>query len=105
MFNPECCSDKELTQFKFMGIMFGVAIRTRRPLDLHLASPMWKLLAGMRLTSEDLEEVWEREKVVGVWVVNVSLFSQVDLMFTQTLYSIRDVHKGDISEDDFSEVK
>ena len=41
----------------------------------------------------------------GVWVVNVSLFSQVDLMFTQTLYSIRDVHKEDISEDDFSEVK
>ena len=45
------------------------------------------------------------ERESGVWVVNVSLFSQVDLMFTQTLYSIRDVHKGDISEDDFSEVK
>ena len=37
--------------------MLGVAIRTKRPLDLHLAAPMWKLLAGMSLCSDDLEEV------------------------------------------------
>ena len=59
-------------------------MRTKKPLDLHLAQPMWKLLAGMNLTSEDLEEV--------------------DLMAMRTLYSIRDVHKTDITEDDFSEV-
>ena len=34
------------------------------------------------------------------------LFSlpQVDLMFIQTLYGIRDVHKNGIKEEDFSEV-
>ena len=32
-------------------------MRTKKPLDLHLAQPMWKLLAGMSLTAEDLEEV------------------------------------------------
>lgn len=42
---------------KFLGILLGVAMRTRKPLDLHLALPMWKLLAGMSLTPVDLEEV------------------------------------------------
>ena len=32
-------------------------MRTKKPLDLHLAQPMWKLLAGITLTTEDLEEV------------------------------------------------
>ena len=42
---------------KFLGILFGVAMRTKKPLDLFLAPPMWKLVAGMKLTVEDLEEV------------------------------------------------
>ena len=32
-------------------------MRTKKPLDLFLAPPMWKLVAGMKLTVEDLEEV------------------------------------------------
>ena len=84
VFNPACTSTKDLKHLKFLGVLLGVAMRTKKPLDLHLAQPMWKLLAGMNLTSEDLEEV--------------------DLMAMRTLYSIRDVHKTDITEDDFSEV-
>ena len=67
------------TDSKWLELM-----RTKKPLDLHLAQPMWKLLAGMNLTTDDLEEV--------------------DLLFMRTLYSIRDVHKTDICEEDFSEV-
>ena len=84
IFNPACTSSKDLKHLKFLGILLGVAMRTKKPLDLHLAQPMWKLLAGMNLTTDDLEEV--------------------DLLFMRTLYSIRDVHKTDISEEDFSEV-
>lgn len=84
VFNPACTSTRDLKHLKFLGILLGVAMRTKKPLDLHLAQPMWKLLAGMNLTADDLEEV--------------------DLMFMRTLYSIRDVHKTDITEDDFSEV-
>ena len=57
MFDPTCTSPKDMKHFRFLGILFGVAMRTKKPLDLHLAQPMWKLLAGMTLTSEDLEEV------------------------------------------------
>ena len=57
VFDPTCTSPKDMKHFRFLGILFGVAMRTKKPLDLHLAQPMWKLLAGMTLTSEDLEEV------------------------------------------------
>ena len=57
VFNPSCDSPKDLQNFKFLGILFGVAMRTKKPLDLHLAQPMWKLLAGMNLSCDDLEEV------------------------------------------------
>ena len=43
--------------WRFLGILFGVAIRTKKPLDLHLAPCIWKLIAGMELKVEDLEEV------------------------------------------------
>jgi len=43
--------------FRFLGILLGVAMRTKKPLDLYLAPPVWKQLAGMPLSSDDLEEV------------------------------------------------
>ena len=84
VFNPTCTSSKDMKLFKFLGVLLGVAMRTKKPLDLHLAQPMWKLLAGMNLTIDDLEEI--------------------DLIFIKTLYSIRDLHKTDISEENFSQV-
>ncbi len=65
VFNPSCNSRKDLKHFRFLGILFGVAMRTKKPLDLHLAQPVWKLLAGMALTAEDLEEVGGRESGKG----------------------------------------
>uniref|UniRef100_A0A1X7TGG7 HECT domain-containing protein n=1 Tax=Amphimedon queenslandica TaxID=400682 RepID=A0A1X7TGG7_AMPQE len=81
VFNPECTDFK---LFKFFGILCGVGIRTKRPLNLHLAPPMWKLVAGMNLTIQDLEEI--------------------DLLFTRALVGIRDVDKGGVTEDTFSEM-
>ena len=40
---------------------------------------------------------------ISVWS-SFSPLLQVDLMFMQMLYSIRDVHKGGIKEEEFSEV-
>ena len=51
------CNDEHLMLFKFLGVLLGVAVRTKKPLDLHLAPMVWKQLAGMPLTVEDLEEV------------------------------------------------
>ena len=55
--NPSLNSEEDLSMFKFMGILFGVAVRTKKPLDLHLAPSVWKLLVGIPLRVEDLEEV------------------------------------------------
>ena len=57
MFNPSATVTSSYKYLKFLGLLLGVAMRTRKPLDLHLAQPMWKLLAGMSLTPVDLEEV------------------------------------------------
>ena len=56
-FDPTCTSPKDIRHLKFLGTLFGIAMRTKKPLNLHLARPMWKLLAGMTITPDDLEEV------------------------------------------------
>jgi len=57
LLNPSLSSEEHLRMFRFLGILLGVAVRTKKPLDLYLAPPVWKQLAGMALTSDDLEEV------------------------------------------------
>jgi len=57
LLNPTLTSEEHLRMFGFLGILLGVAVRTKKPLDLYLAPPVWKQLAGMTLTSDDLEEV------------------------------------------------
>ena len=47
----------DTNQFKFLGVLMGIAVRTGSPLSLNLAEPMWKLLAGAALTPGDVTEV------------------------------------------------
>ncbi|XP_060031692.1 probable E3 ubiquitin-protein ligase HERC1 [Erinaceus europaeus] len=84
LFNPSACLDEHLMQFKFLGILMGVAIRTKKPLDLHLAPLVWKQLCCVPLTLEDLEEV--------------------DLLYVQTLNSILHIEDSGITEDSFHEM-
>lgn len=72
-------------QFKFLGILMGVAIRTKKPLDLHLAPVVWKQLCCVPLALEDLEEV--------------------DLLYVQTLNSILHIEDSGITEGSFHEVR
>jgi hypothetical protein len=57
LLNPAAASEEDLVLFKFLGILFGVAVRTKKPLDLHLAPLVWKQLVGISLTPDDIEEV------------------------------------------------
>lgn len=57
MLNPAACSDDHLVQFRFLGILMAVAIRTKKPLDLHLAPWVWKQMCCIPLGAADLEEV------------------------------------------------
>lgn len=84
LFNPSACLDEHLMQFKFLGILMGVAIRTKKPLDLHLAPLVWKQLCCVPLTLEDLEEV--------------------DLLYVQTLNSILHIEDSGITEENFHEM-
>ncbi|XP_061622236.1 probable E3 ubiquitin-protein ligase HERC1 isoform X5 [Phyllopteryx taeniolatus] len=84
LLNPSSCLDEHMLQFKFLGILMGVAIRTKKPLDLHLAPLVWKQLCCIPLLLEDLEEV--------------------DLLYVQTLKSILHIEDGSITEDNFHEM-
>lgn len=85
LLNPSACLDEHMLQFKFLGILMGVAIRTKKPLDLHLAPLVWKQLCCIPLLLEDLEEV--------------------DLLYVQTLKSILHIEDSGITEDNFHEVR
>ena len=41
----------------FVGMLFGIAIRTGSPLSLNIAEPVWKQVAGMPLSLSDLAEI------------------------------------------------
>ncbi|KAE8617132.1 hypothetical protein XENTR_v10008991 [Xenopus tropicalis] len=84
LLNPSSGLDEHLMQFKFLGILMGVAIRTKKPLDLHLAPLVWKQLCCIPLTLEDLEEV--------------------DLLYVQTLNSILHIEDSGITEENFHEM-
>uniref|UniRef100_A0A1A7WGI3 HECT-type E3 ubiquitin transferase n=1 Tax=Iconisemion striatum TaxID=60296 RepID=A0A1A7WGI3_9TELE len=84
LFSPSACLDEHMLQFKFLGILMGVAIRTKKPLDLHLAPLVWKQLCCIPLQLEDLEEV--------------------DLLYVQTLKSILHIEDSGITEDNFHEM-
>ncbi|KAI3377882.1 hypothetical protein L3Q82_008463 [Scortum barcoo] len=84
LLNPSACLDEHMLQFKFLGILMGVAIRTKKPLDLHLAPLVWKQLCCIPLLLEDLEEV--------------------DLLYVQTLKSILHIEDSGITEENFHEM-
>ncbi|XP_076258464.1 putative E3 ubiquitin-protein ligase HERC1 isoform X2 [Rhynchophorus ferrugineus] len=84
LLNPHLTTPQHLTWFKFLGILFGVAIRTKKPLAIPLAPLIWKLIVGEPITVEDLEDT--------------------DYMYVQTLRSIRDINKSGVTAEYFYEV-
>ncbi|XP_030752542.1 probable E3 ubiquitin-protein ligase HERC1 [Sitophilus oryzae] len=84
LLNPHLTTPQYLTWFKFLGILFGVAIRTKKPLAIPLAPLIWKLIVGEPLTVEDLEDT--------------------DSMYVQTLRSIRDIDKSGVTAEYFYEI-
>lgn len=47
-----------------LGMLLGIAVRTGSPLNLNLAEPVWKQLAGMKLSLTDLNEI-DKDYVPG----------------------------------------
>ncbi|XP_069958426.1 probable E3 ubiquitin-protein ligase HERC1 isoform X4 [Cherax quadricarinatus] len=84
LLNPDLAQPHHFMWFKFLGILFGIAIRTKKPLALPLAPLVWKLLAGIAPSSADLEEV--------------------DVEYMQSLRAIRDIDQDGVTEDTFHDV-
>nr|XP_015798394.2 probable E3 ubiquitin-protein ligase HERC1 isoform X1 [Nothobranchius furzeri] len=81
LLNPSANSEDHMIQFRFLGILMAVAIRTKKPLDLHLAPWVWKQLCSMPLSGVDLEEV--------------------DLLTYRTLQGILHLENSEITEENF----
>ncbi|XP_076031800.1 LOW QUALITY PROTEIN: putative E3 ubiquitin-protein ligase HERC1 [Oratosquilla oratoria] len=84
LLNPDLSQAHHLVWFKFLGILFGVAMRTKKPLALPLAPLVWKLIAGINPVPSDLEEV--------------------DTQYMQSLRAIHDIHLAGVTEETFHEV-
>ncbi|XP_029920656.1 probable E3 ubiquitin-protein ligase HERC1 isoform X2 [Myripristis murdjan] len=81
LLNPAAVSEDHMVQFRFLGILMAVAIRTKKPLDLHLAPWVWKQLCSIPLGAPDLEEV--------------------DLLTYRSLHGILHLDNSGITEDNF----
>lgn len=84
LLNPALTDPHHLTWFKFLGILFGVAIRTKKPVALPLSTLVWKLLVKEIVSWDDLEEN--------------------DALYAQSLRGIRDIHLSGVTEENFHEV-
>ncbi|XP_034166972.2 probable E3 ubiquitin-protein ligase HERC1 isoform X4 [Pangasianodon hypophthalmus] len=82
LLNPAAVSDEHMLQFRFLGILMAVAVRTKKPLDLHLAPWVWKQLCSIPLGGADLEEV--------------------DLLTHRSLQDILNPDHSSINEDNFT---
>lgn len=85
LLNPAAISDEHMLQFRFLGILMAVAVRTKKPLDLHLAPWVWKQLCAIPLGGADLEEV--------------------DLLTHRSLQDILNPDHSSINEDNFTVVR
>ncbi|XP_043943342.1 probable E3 ubiquitin-protein ligase HERC1 [Protopterus annectens] len=82
LLNPSACSEDHLLQYRFLGILMGIAIRTKKPLELHLAAWVWKQLCCIPLTLQDLEDV--------------------DLLYVRNLQGILNLENSGITEKNFT---
>jgi len=53
--NPAATSPLQLEMFKFVGVLMGMALRSKFVLPLDLSPGVWKLIIGEELGEEDLE--------------------------------------------------
>ena len=79
-------SQQHMNQFKFLGILMGIAVRTGSPLSLNLAEPMWKMLAGSQLTLNDITEV-DKDYMPGLFCIrdmepDSKAFAAMDMSFS-----------------------
>ena len=84
LINPSSSSDEHLKQYYFLGILMGVAIRTRKPLDIHLAPNFWTKLVSLPLHTADLQNV--------------------DSFFISSIKSLSTIDKSGVTAQTFSEV-
>lgn len=73
-----------MVYYELAGILFGVAVRTKKPLAVPLAPFVWKLFVGEPVSIDDLEET--------------------DSLYAQSLRGIRDIHQSGVTEATFHEV-
>eukprot|EP00042_Codosiga_hollandica_P059364 m.913445 g.913445 ORF g.913445 m.913445 type:complete len:4429 (-) comp60130_c2_seq1:227-13513(-) len=57
LLNPASTKPEHLEMFRFLGVLMGIAIRTASPINLCLATPVWRQLSGRPLSLADLTEV------------------------------------------------
>ena len=57
MVSPSLHSPEHFKMLRFLGQLMGLALRSEMPIELNLASTVWKNLVGETLTSHDLKNV------------------------------------------------
>ncbi|KAL5252247.1 hypothetical protein ACHWQZ_G015137 [Mnemiopsis leidyi] len=84
LLNPSSTSEENLQQYTFLGILMGVAIRTRKPLDIHLAPAVWTRLASLPLHTSDIQNV--------------------DSLFISSIKSLSNIDKSGVTAESFRNV-
>lgn len=87
LLDPTLSSVLHMNQFRFLGVLMGIAVRTGSPLSLNLAEPpVWRQLGGETLRPADLTEV-DRDYVTGLLCIrdmddDPKIFQSMELPFS-----------------------
>lgn len=86
LLDPTLVTILQMNQFRFMGVLMGIAVRTGSPLSLNLAEPVWRQLTGELLRPSDLTEV-DRDYITSLICIrdmedDPKVFQALDLPFS-----------------------
>ncbi|CAE7904906.1 HERC1 [Symbiodinium sp. KB8] len=85
--NPSATSPLHMAMYEFLGVLFGISLRTRYSLPLDLPSMVWKQVSGDALTPSDLDGVDKlcRQALGSMANMSETDFAELEDTFTTKL--------------------
>ena len=86
LLNADEMTESKKRRFWFLGVLLGVAIRTKKPIALNLAPLVWKMIANCSTNWKDLENVDLHYAKTLKTIYQIGLHSDSESFVPETLF-------------------
>ena len=86
LLNSDDMTESKKRRFWFLGVLLGVAIRTKKPIALNLAPLVWKMIANCSTNWKDLENVDLHYAKTLKTIFEIGIFSNADSFVPEAMF-------------------